>query len=331
MEKSYNSSMSYETTFWGGFRASYARYDRNFEPFKRTCRPLACVVEAIGAIFYSVIAIYAGCCAAATKEGQTEVNSSTGATGARFRLNGKKITHVVKSVQSGIMNSIRGMVGQLRLLSKQDPHTQTYNEYVGYQLSEMFGFHLVANTEFDSIKQESSMEFLEDFKAIKECKDTFCETRTFTTKEIEIWHKLSIFNFLLGNLDPNDENIFVKFDSAGNLIDAKMIDLGNSMPDSNPEWGPSGYLGDWGNYPIAQISFHETIKTFIRENITQAKINAFIKEIESHRPLYWTPGMINLLQKRFEVLQRVSWGKISSPYALSQIRTDNDYNRVLSV
>lgn len=230
-----------------------------------------------------------------------------------------------------MVERLKTFVGQKRLLNQVDPHAESFNEYVGFKFSEYFNFHLAPAAKFITILSQtgSLIQFLDGFDEMAVHKVRFCTKKTYDKNEIELWQLLSLFNFLIGNIDPHAENLFVKFEN-GKLIDLKMIDLGHSMIQRNPDFGSFGYQGDWGKYPIANDPFIPSVINFIKTNLTQDRLEAFISDISSERPGYWTPEMKTLLRERFNlVIECVLNDKIKTPFQLSEIHTTYDFNRML--
>jgi hypothetical protein len=244
---------------------------------------------------------------------------------ARFLVEGGRKIGVIKSHlslnQEPFFRRVRLALGQGRLLNYD---AEIYNEYVGSRLSSFFNFKMAPQAKMVG-QNEVVIEFLEGYRDLKSLQH-FIERETFSEKEIELWQLMSLYNFILGNLDPHSENIFVKIDAENHLVDIKMIDFGNSMIQSNPEFrGLEGYQGAWGQFNIANIPFTPKVKEFV-QTLSLAKLDQFIEEIAKDRPTYWTPKMKTLLRER---MQLVVEHLPESPTALSKIHTQADFDTFL--
>ena len=270
-----------------------------------------------------------------TKVSGLLVPVAQGANGARVLkdLTGKRIAIFKAPIpyeKKTYVHIAKSVFGQNRLLNQRDNLAESFNEYVGYKFSSHFGFHIAPPAKMVTINGEvgALIHFLDGFRELKGQND-FLNRETYTEQEQRLWQLLSLFNFLIGNLDPHTENIFVKVKN-GYLQDVRMIDFGNTMIQYNPDFGTRGHQGDWGKHKIAEFEFLPDVLTFIRDNLSQDRLEQFISTISRERFKYWTPQMESLLRDRFAILnQCVLSGQISSPKSLSQIHTTSDFDRLL--
>ncbi len=223
------------------------------------------------------------------------------------------------------------MFGQARLLNATE-YAQEYAEVVASDLCDALHFEGIAPkaimTRFCG-KKGAFISFLDGFIELKDVKQQFNARSSFSKEEIAIWQKMVVWNFLIGNLDPHDENIFVQMDEEGILSDLKMIDHGNCFPLYNPGMGSAGNLGAWGHFSISREPFLEEIKAFILENITEQNCVAFLNG-STERAAFFKDSMKKLQIERVRVLREcVATNKIHSPALLARIKTDSSFQACL--
>lgn len=272
----------------------------------------------------------------ATSLGVGVVPTSGGKNGAVFiqTLEGRSVG-VFKAPQPiGMLDLVayaKMYLGQARLLNNR-PFASQYAEIFAADLSRELNFGEMApkaiEAEFAG-QRGAFISFLGGYQELKKAKRNFVQREKYHEKEIEMWQKMSIWNFLVGNLDPHDENIFVKIDSAHELKDIRMIDHGNCFPMANPGIGSKGNLGHWGEYAIAKEPFTDEMKAFILENITEDKIRRFVAG-DRRRTEFFKDEMMRKQLERVRLLREcvaTATGQISSPAVLAGIKTDSDYQK----
>ncbi|MFQ5729605.1 MAG: hypothetical protein ACE5GN_04510, partial [Waddliaceae bacterium] len=172
--------------------------------------------------------------------------------------------------------------------------------------------------------------FLGEYQELAKVKRTFNRRREFSGEELLKWQKMVIWNFLIGNLDPHDKNIFVKINAQGELVDIRMIDHGNSFPESNPgRFGSRGNLGFWRKFTISQEPFCHEIRQFILDNISEETVTKFF-DANPDRSHFFKKPMRKLQQARLRLLrEQVATGNISTPADLAKVQTNRDYSKLL--
>lgn len=246
-----------------------------------------------------------------------------GVTGSSLlaSLNGEKIGVFKPEIpidQLGLTQSIKRMVdstvGQISLLSTA-PMAQPKGEVAAFLADVTFGFNMAPCTVMTEIENESGafLEFLHGYQEASEILPQLeSPERLFTEEEKTLFQKMTLFDFLTGNLDRHEENWMVKLDEHEEIVDIKCIDNGNCLPRQNPGMGTSSlaikqYL--WKNLNISGEKFTDASKQFILDHLTDDRLNALIAMYkEGAHGLnvdYFDDGMELLLRQRFEVLKQI--------------------------
>jgi hypothetical protein len=221
--------------------------------------------------------------------------------------------------------------GQARLLSSE-PMAQEYAEIVAADLSRELGFENIAPeavmAEFAG-ERGAFISFLDGYRELSKVKAIFDRRAEFDREEVIKWQMGVIWNALIHNLDPHDDNIFVKVNDSCKLEALTMIDHGNCFPVANPGWlGARGNLGAYGRFAISKIPFLKEVRTFIREKITEDALRAFFDANEDRIRFFQSP-MRKLQLERVRILRMVADKVIKDPVELSRIQTDGDFSKYL--
>lgn len=273
----------------------------------------------------------------ATSFGYGIVPTDAGANGAVFIKTFEDVPiGVFKAPQELIwldfVQIAKQYVGQARLLNPEKG-AQQYAEVVASDFCEEFNFNGVAPKAIMATfcgKSGSFIAFKSGFQELKDVEKEFNARKDFSEDEINHWQMMVIWNFFMKNLDPHNENIFVKMGIGGVLEIICMIDHGNILPRENPSFfGPKGNLGAWGHYTISKESFTEEKKAFILENLSEEKVTQFINA-DPERARFFMPEMRKLQMERIRILREcVANGQIRNPEELAEIKTNDDYSRYL--
>ena len=222
-----------------------------------------------------------------------------------------------------IGESLKRYFGQARLLNQKDEMGQQFAEVAAYQFDEIMGFKLApAATMAEMTGNEGAfLAFLKGYKPLKECEGKLEQRHHYDHEEKRKWQMMCIYNFLVGNLDPHNENVFMKMDEKGHIGEIRMIDHGNCFIEQNPgEGAPVGNQGHWGTYKISGDAFTSEVREFIRDNLTEDKLDEFVQSMQ--RDPFWTLNMDQLQRQRLSVLRNgVVNGEISSPRELAKLHT----------
>lgn len=219
--------------------------------------------------------------------------------------------------------------GQARLLN-QNEMCQQFAEVAAHQFDEIMGFKLAPAATMVEMKNREGafLAFLGGYKELKDCEKTL-EARTSYDKAERIkWQLMCLANYVKANLDPHNENIFVKLDKDNKIIDIRVIDHGNCFVEHNPDaWGAKGNLGKWGDYKQSLPQFEPEILEFIRNSLTEKNLDQFVANIGKEKQNFWTTHMDTLQRDRLRILREcVLSGQIKSPAELACIRTQQDYS-----
>lgn len=222
--------------------------------------------------------------------------------------------------------------GQARLLSHQHM-AQEYAEVVAADMSRCFGFDNIAPeaimAKFGGA-EGAYISFLAGYCELSKIKHLFEARESYSVHEQIEWQKKEVWNKLIENLDPHDDNVFVVADKQTGVIEKiSMIDHGNSFPEYNPAWlGSRGNMEASSFYSISKLPFRPEVRAFIRDNITEAKFQLFIDSNE-RRGKFFSDNMKKLQIQRIKLLQLVADGTIQNPVELMAIQTEQDYQKYL--
>lgn len=261
-----------------------------------------------------------------------EFIANKGATGTALirNLKGKYIavfkpTHEATPLKAKILNKIkRAFGGQLYYLGRKTD-AQAKAEVGAYKLDRHFNFGLSPASQFVELggKQGTFQSFLTKFEEAKSLLGTSSETSY--SWSLDEFQKMTIFDYLIGNLDRHEENwgvAQIKKDSEGTSL--RVIDNANSFLCKNPEAGTSvKNQYKWKNLEIAKTPFTEQTKDFIQRNLTDANLDSFFEMIFKELPGFLEEEMKAGLKERLHVIQGLSQ-KGGSPAQLGNIISDAD-------
>lgn len=224
--------------------------------------------------------------------------------------------------------------GQLSHLSTRSA-AQSKTEVLATKLDRKCGFNLAPNSAFVEIngKQGAFLEFLKDYREAKEILLKFNQKDTYFQDEIDIFQKMVVYDFLIGNLDRHEENWFVRYQGDGDqepitITEIRCIDNANSFIKTNPGLVTKRLTNQykWKKEKIAQNPFSDATKAFIRENLTLEKIDSFISEVQADTQLkdLLEPEVIGNLKKRLNILQHLAQASCEfTPAQLGVLITDD--------
>lgn len=230
--------------------------------------------------------------------------------------------------------------GQLYYLSPH-PLAQPLAEVLAYQADLFFHFNLTPPStiiEFDMMRgafqlflnkksyQEGSEHVINDLHEEWLDVDDNPQKESLE-KTIQL---MSVFDFLIGNLDRHCENLFKKIEN----YDLKTTDNANSFIVRNPtQWGKKWLKNQyqWKNFPIASVPFHDSIRDHVRQELTQNKLQQFIDLMQQNALFkdFLTPELIDRFQERRLILERFINQTRSAPKDLGEIRSDEDIQKYL--
>lgn len=160
--------------------------------------------------------------------------------------------------------------------------------------------------------------FLVFAKNTKEAKDIASELDAkleYTDAELDIFQIFTIFDYLIGNLDRHSSNWLVNWENE-NLKKIVPIDNANCFPKQVPNFYNFGAwmnLFAWKNFNIANQSFTDKIKEYVKTHLTQKRIEIIISSIDQDEEIknlykiqkikaffekYITQEMIDNIKKR---------------------------------
>ncbi len=265
------------------------------------------------------------------------VRTEGGANGAVFikTFEGRPVGVFKAPHDLGIFDFVEKMkqyFGQARLLSGRRM-VQEEAEVIAGDLSRFLGFGNMAPEAIMANfggEEGAFIAFLDGYKELSEIKEDFDSRDDYTKEEVLMWQMKEIWNKLIGNLDPHDDNVFVK--GTGERVEQiSMIDAGNSFPEYNPGYfGSRGNLAASASYNITKRPFLPEVCAFITRHITEERVEQFIHS-SAMRQGFFSEKMRLRQMERVRLLRRVASGVIETPVQLAMIQTDNDYARYLRI
>ncbi|MDR3625123.1 MAG: hypothetical protein P4L16_08325 [Chlamydiales bacterium] len=259
-------------------------------------------------------------------------------------LSGKKIGIFKASKNVSLMTKIknffkRNFHGQLYFLSSSSD-CQPKAEVAAYFTDRYFDIGLSPPSILTQImgqagafqsfltnkKKETSFEEVEMVLSELESRDYFSE------EELILFQKSVIFDFLIGNLDRDEKNWFIKRASGDNkglrrIVDLKLIDNANSFIRKNPMYtNQIKNQYKWKELKISIFSFVNKIKEFVIEKLgnldDDSKIDQYLCALEQDMPGFLEKAAKDHLIERSRVLRRVATLPNFSPKELGNIVTD---------
>lgn len=256
-----------------------------------------------------------------------------GANGARIQstLEGEKVGVFKRPQELSVLQvaeQSKKIVGQARLLSSK-PTNRVYAEVAAYELDRRLGFNVVPAAKMCEIGGEEGafVLFLHGFRPLsailQDKNNNFGKRESYSPKELTTFQMPVLFDFITGNMDCHNDNLFMKFSITDMLEDMKIIDFGNAFILLNP--GVLGLRGNqyaWGKLQIAQHPFTPEILEFIR-TLSVESLESFI---QGQPKEFMSEAMAELLRERFQVIKKnILDGSITTPLQLSQLHTDQDF------
>jgi hypothetical protein len=257
-----------------------------------------------------------------------------GANGAAFvmGLENKPLGVFKAPAKLGMKEKVKLVFGQARLLNLEDSLGREFSEVAAAKFDAIFGFGFAPEAKMMEIgsKKGAFLEFLGGYKELSAAKRILQHRKSFTAQETIMWQKMCLHNFLIGNMDPHDENIFVEIDIKGILQKIAVIDHGNSFIESNPgALGAKGNQGHWGKYKLSNAKFHPEVLQFIKKQLDQEHVEEFIKWVKAERAEFWNDKMEIKMRERFALMKDILSGSIATPEKLSGIHTNDDFKKHL--
>jgi hypothetical protein len=259
--------------------------------------------------------------------GTTILHSTTGKALGVFKVGEKDAPFIIR-----IKNMFKRILfGQLSHL-KSSPLIQPQTEVACFLADTFFGFHLTPPSKMTLLgkKKGAFQLFLKDYQEAKEKIDVFKNPKTKIIKGIDLFQKMAIFDYLIGNLDRHEENWLVKLTEDGSevsLQELKMIDNANSLMKKNPSvfnkiWIKSQYK--WKHLPLAQQLFSPELKEFVQKSFTPEKIEEFIDLLNKKLPQLFDPVIEKLFRQRLLVIMHLMKQEKATPALLGSYVTNEE-------
>jgi hypothetical protein len=235
-----------------------------------------------------------------------------------------------KPVATGnFLKSVKEGVGQAQWLDTQ-PNKEQQAEVAMDLLDSSCSFgmtpHAMMCHAIDSCGQSVYGAFVEplvNYKTLKSFRES-ASKHLMEQKEypghaaVTKWQKLNLLIFITTNLDPHDDNIFIRMDSFGCLLDCKLIDAGNAIRlEKHPEqgfWNPRGYTGYRENpasFNISNWPFTDETKQFISNNLTADNLKKAFRLANETIPGFYTSLMVMTIIRNVCILRAIADGSIS--------------------
>ena len=231
---------------------------------------------------------------------------------------------------AGEISAAKQWGGQASRLSKETL-AQPIGEVLGFWLSSYLQLSLVPRARMTSIpilgKEEAGVfiEFLNPTQyqplGIKSL------PHENSPGSIDDFQKMAIFDFLIGNMDRHDDNLFVNL-SKQSYEDVQCIDNANSFPIGGPSFIIKKNMYKWRGKAIAQHGFTEKSKQLIAE-LSDDKLKPFIRTVRTAYPTYLSSEAEDFFWLRRNLLQEVLKEKIRTPAELGAHQTRSEINSSL--
>ncbi len=218
----------------------------------------------------------------------------------------------------------RYIFGQQYYLSKFE-NAQPYAEVAAYQFSEKFNIKLVPPTVKVMLQNQlgSLQLFVKNKIEFKEIYKDFNKRNVYTEDEVNLFQKMMIFDYAIGNLDRHLENILVE--AKGNrVVSLTPIDQANSFLAKAFNAFIAYFLKNqyaWRNYNIAKIPFTEESKALVA-GMSEDQINAYIGTITQHLDGFLKENMKKQFEHRIQILRNMV-NENHTPAKLGNIRTQS--------
>ena len=219
-------------------------------------------------------------------------------------LNGAKIISIPKETGGlkpvGIFKGIsedplyKKMLGQASLLlESRDGLAKARAEIIAYYLAKHLGFeHTQESDKFGKLYVPEAImlnlngepgvfvQFLSGYTDPDHSQELFAKAHE-NQDELRNFQMLVIYDFLIGNLDRHEDNLFVRKDSNNSFEILRFIDQGNTFPFKSPLQGSiSGRnMYKWTNLPVAKLPFLPEIQEHIIQYLNPKYYSEAIKKI----------------------------------------------------
>lgn len=261
-------------------------------------------------------------------------------------VHGALILHSLENEEVGVFKPSRPMCwwylpdvlrhyfGQNSLLSEElGAHERS--EERAYKVDKCFQLHVAPPAKMSRLMGEEGafLLYLDGYEELKSVEKRLNARDTrrdpFSEKEKELVQRGMLHEYITGNLDGHNENIFIKLDDQGHIIDLKIIDHGNSFPQMNPRWLKFKQYKALSRLHISKEPWTEKMKNIVGQ-WQDSQLKEFM-DSESKK-VGWSKNSAKLTLDRFEVIkQGITSGRLASPYALSKIQTSAQFEEFLKV
>ncbi len=266
----------------------------------------------------------------ALKLGVKMQKPGAGVSGSRFLLsvNGKRLGllkpseyHI--SLWKKVINFVKYIFRGQRYFLKSTPESFTEAEKAAYIVSSKGNFGtLVPPTTLETfndiegsfmlmVKAAAKEHQIAEFKEIREA---FEKKTVYDNDEINIFQLFAVYDYLINNLDRHDMNWLVEYkveDGIIKLVKIHAIDHDKSFTKGNPS--RLDKLGTrnqykWCETSISKNKMTDETKQFIRDNLTEEKLQEIINAIQGDEQLknFMTSEMEERMKEKAKVLRKIA-------------------------
>ncbi|PJD97658.1 MAG: hypothetical protein CK425_03250 [Parachlamydia sp.] len=215
--------------------------------------------------------------------------------------------------------------GQLFYLNKKKL-AQSKAEVAAYQVSRFLGFSITPESRVVTLggKIGTMQLYLNGYHEAAKFTHLFGKKDNFSEQGWRQFQEMTLFDYLIGNLDRHNENLLIKFDAAGKIHEIKAIDNANSFPEKNFNRFikiASRNQYKWRRFQVAKEEFDPTLRAQMHFNTSPQKMDELVSSLHDKLPGFLSPKMEKLLRQRAEVLYALSQNEKLSPHTLAKFRT----------
>lgn len=208
--------------------------------------------------------------------------------------------------------------GQLSYL-KDHPMALPHAEAAAYCFDSFFRFKLTPPTKCCKVGDvegalQAYVKNAQEFKAVYK---TFNSKKVYSQSEIEVFQMMALFDYAIGNPDRHWGNLLV------DKYKMHTIDNASGFAERSPgRWGLLFLRNQykWRHLEIAKTMFLPKTVEFVKNELTNEKVDACIRYIQQKVPGFINEKIIAQLKLRLEVI-RSKANVNASPKELGAIRT----------
>ncbi|WP_059359115.1 hypothetical protein [Parachlamydia acanthamoebae] len=246
-----------------------------------------------------------------------------------------KLSNKETSLSIRIKNKFKQLFfGQLYYLNTKKL-AQSKSEAAAFEVSKFLDFPISPGARVVKLgdKTGTMQRFLNGYQEAEQVSYLLQNQDNFTPQGWKQFQQMTLFDYLIGNLDRHHENWLVKLDEEGKVNDIKAIDNVNSFPEKNifgiKVAARNQYK--WRNFQISGYAYDSELLNDLRSHLTPIQVGQMISSINDRLPGFLSDKMETLLKERAQALYLLADPERGpfTPQELAEYRTHSSIKALL--